>query len=111
MSLAVDRQATRIWLLNVGDLKPYEMTTEFFINYGWNATRWTPTNLGMFVQEWATREFNLSPADANEVVSIVANMTMFLARRKPELLNATMFSLTNYREHVKLCFVSELKLI
>ncbi|THH19207.1 hypothetical protein EW146_g1901 [Bondarzewia mesenterica] len=98
MSLAVDRKATEIWIVNVGDLKPYEMSIEFFVTYGWNATRWSLTNIDSFVSSWAVREFDLSAQDADTVASIVANLTMYLSRRKPELLNSTMFNLVNYRE-------------
>ncbi|KAI0056837.1 hypothetical protein BV25DRAFT_1831820 [Artomyces pyxidatus] len=98
MSLAVDRQATEVWVVNVGDLKPLEMATEFFIAYGWNSTRWSLTNLNTFVSSWAQREFALNTQDSIEVASIIANMTMFLSRRKPELLNSTTYSLINYRE-------------
>ncbi|KAJ7206913.1 hypothetical protein GGX14DRAFT_456996 [Mycena pura] len=98
MSIAVDRVATRIWVLNVGDLKPYERETEFFLSYGWDSSRWNPDNLDTFVSSWAKREFDVSDADAATVTSIVANLTRFNARRKPELLNSTTFSLINYRE-------------
>lgn len=106
MSLAVDREATRIWILNVGDLKPYEMSIEFFMDYAWNSSVWSLTNLDQFVHQWAIREFDLSASDANEVVTIMNNATRFLARRKPELLNATMFSLTDYREYANYCLLS-----
>ncbi|KAH9476877.1 hypothetical protein JR316_0010793 [Psilocybe cubensis] len=98
MSLAIQRQADRLWILNVGDLKPYERETEFFLSYGWNATRWTPANVQSFVSQWATREFDLSQQDTVTVANIVANLTRFNARRKPELLNSTTYSLINYRE-------------
>lgn len=98
MSLAVDRNATRIWIVNVGDLKPYELGTEFFITYGWNATRWSPLNLDSFVSAWAQREFGLASGDAAVVAEIVGNVTRWNARRKPELLNGTTYSLTDYRE-------------
>lgn len=98
MSIAVERQATRIWIVNVGDLKPYELATEFFINYGWNATRWNERNLDSFVSAWAQREFSLNARDSNIVSDIVGNLTRFNARRKPELLNGTTYSLINYRE-------------
>ncbi|CAL1698338.1 unnamed protein product [Somion occarium] len=98
MSLAIDREATRVWIVNVGDLKPYEMDTEFFITYGWNSTLWNPNNLDMFVSSWAQREFALSASQANEVVGILSNLTRFNARRKPELLNSTTYSLIHYRE-------------
>jgi hypothetical protein len=98
MSIAIDRDATRLWVLNVGDLKPLERETEFFISYGWNATRWNADNLDTFVSSWAKREFGVSDSDAAAVTDIVANLTRFNARRKPELLNSTTFSLINYRE-------------
>ncbi|KAJ6625989.1 hypothetical protein B0H10DRAFT_2430075 [Mycena sp. CBHHK59/15] len=98
MSIAIDRDATRVWVVNVGDLKPYERETEFFITYGWNASRWNPDNLDNFVSLWAQREFDLSAEDTATVTSIVANLTRFNSRRKPELLNSTTFSLINYRE-------------
>ncbi|CAK5271250.1 unnamed protein product [Mycena citricolor] len=98
MSIAIDRQATQIWVLNVGDLKPYERETEFFLAYGWDASLWNPDNLNDFVVGWAQREFDLSEQDADTVAGIVANVTRFNARCKPELLNATTYSLVAYRE-------------
>ncbi|OBZ74822.1 hypothetical protein A0H81_05528 [Grifola frondosa] len=98
MSAAVARDAVRIWVLNVGDLKPYELHTEFFMMYGWDASLWNRNNLDTFVSSWAQREFDLSVQDATEVTDIIANVTRWNARRKPELLNSTTYSLTNYRE-------------
>lgn len=99
MSIAVERNATRLWILNVGDLKPYERETEFFLTYGWNSSIWSPDNLNTFVDSWAQREFDLSNENAAAVTEIVANLTRWNARRKPELLNATTFSLYSYREY------------
>ena len=98
LSLAVDREATRIWILNVGDLKPYEMSIEFFMTLAWNSSIWNLDNLNTFVSAWATREFGLDAESADEVAQLSANMTMALSRIKPELLNSTTFSLFNYRE-------------
>ncbi|KAI0651150.1 hypothetical protein C8Q79DRAFT_1004466 [Trametes meyenii] len=98
MSLAVARNATKIWVLNVGDMKPYEMHTEFFLSLGWDASRWTPATLNNFVVAWAQREFDLSFSDATEVASLIHNVTRHNMRRKPELLNSTTYSLVNYRE-------------
>ncbi|TFY76148.1 hypothetical protein EWM64_g7865 [Hericium alpestre] len=98
MSLAVDREATQIWILNVGDLKPYEMSIEFFLTYGYDSEKWSISNFDSFVPSWATREFDLSDQDSLEVASIISNATRFLARRKPELINATTYSLISYRE-------------
>nr|VWP01674.1 6-methylsalicylic acid synthase (6-MSAS) (EC (Arthrosporol biosynthesis cluster protein AOL_s00215g283) [Ganoderma boninense] len=98
MSTAVNRDATNLWILNVGDLKPYEMHIEFFLTYGYDASKWNPANLNTYVTSWAQREFDLSAADAAEVASIVHNVTRHNARRKPELVSSTTYSLVNYRE-------------
>ena len=70
MSLAVEYEATRVWMLNVGDLKPYERSTEFFLTLGWNASRWTPDNLGTFVTSWAKRDFQVEDAEAENATSM-----------------------------------------
>ena len=98
MSTAVAREATSLWILNVGDLKPYERSTEFFLTLGWNASRWTPDNLGTFVTSWAKRDFQVEDDEAETIAEIIANFTKLNARRKPELWNSTTYSLTNYRE-------------
>ncbi|EJD06965.1 uncharacterized protein FOMMEDRAFT_102997 [Fomitiporia mediterranea MF3/22] len=98
LSQAVERQATRIWVVNVGDLKPYELNIEFFFSYGWNSSRWSFNNLDKFVSSWAQREFDVSPSVAEDIVTIMTNLTRWNNRRKPELLNGTTFSLTDYRE-------------
>ncbi|KAF8900166.1 hypothetical protein CPB84DRAFT_1847416 [Gymnopilus junonius] len=49
LSLAIQRQADRLWVLNVGDLKPYEREIEFFLTYAWNSTIWTQDNLHSFL--------------------------------------------------------------
>ena len=99
MSTAVARDAKTIWILNVGDLKPYEMNIEFFITYGWNASVWDRNNLNDFVTSWAQREFDVSSETALQISDIIANVTRFNARRKPELLNSTTYSLVSYREY------------
>ncbi|EIW56479.1 uncharacterized protein TRAVEDRAFT_49304 [Trametes versicolor FP-101664 SS1] len=98
MSLAVSRDAVKIWVLNVGDMKPYEMHTEWFLTLAYDASLWTPENYPSFVTQWAQREFDLSASDAAMVANLMHNVTRHNMRRKPELLNSTTYSLINYRE-------------
>ncbi|KIK66278.1 glycoside hydrolase family 115 protein [Collybiopsis luxurians FD-317 M1] len=98
LSLAIIRNATRVWVLNVGDVKPYEREIEYYMALGWNSSNLNPDNVDKFVTQWAEREFKLDTSEAEKVAEIVANLTRYNARRKPELLNSTTFSLVNYRE-------------
>jgi hypothetical protein len=96
MNLAYRYDATRIWIVNVGDLKPMELPIEFFLNLAWNPSRWTSQNIGEFTRLWAKREFGSKYAD--EIADIVERYAKYNARRKPELLAPDTYSLVNYDE-------------
>jgi hypothetical protein len=96
MSLAKQYGADRVWIVNVGHFKGYELPMEFFLGYGWNTDRWNGANVGDFTQQWAVREFGAKQAPA--IAELVAKYTKFNGRRKPEMLAPGTFSLTSYRE-------------
>jgi Glycosyl hydrolase family 115/Gylcosyl hydrolase family 115 C-terminal domain len=96
MNLALHYGATRIWVVNVGDLKPMEFPIEFFLSMARNPQRWGKDNLGEFTQLWATREFG--PEHAAEIADLVTQYTKFNARRKPEQLEPDTFSFLHFNE-------------
>jgi hypothetical protein len=96
MHLALEYGATRIWVVNVGDLKPMEFPIEFFLSYARDPERWGKDQLMEFTRLWATREFGAAHADA--IASMVAEYTKMNGWRKPELIDPETFSLTNYDE-------------
>jgi hypothetical protein len=96
MHLAYATGATRIWIVNVGDIKPLEFPTQFFLDYAWNPARWTAERLPEYTRQWAATTFG--PEHATEIADIVTTYSTFNGRRKPELLAPDTYSLTNYRE-------------
>jgi hypothetical protein len=96
MSLAKQYGADRIWIVNVGHFKGYELPLEFFLSLAWDTSRWTNENLNEFTRLWAAREFG--PEYAAEIADIMAKYSKYNGRRKPELLRPDTYSLTNYRE-------------
>jgi hypothetical protein len=96
MNLAYEYGATRIWLVNVGDLKPLEIPLEFIIRMGWNPAAMTKDVVADYQRRWAEREFGFEHAD--EIADIVSKYAKYNGIRKPDLLNPTVFSLVNYRE-------------
>ncbi|MGA2246548.1 MAG: glycosyl hydrolase 115 family protein [Verrucomicrobiota bacterium] len=96
LSLAKQYGADRIWIVNVGHFKGYELPMEFFLNFGWNMERWTNENLDEFTRRWARREFGND--FANDIADIISRCTKYNGRRKPELLDAETYSLVNYHE-------------
>ncbi len=96
MNLAYNYGATRIWIVNVGDLKPMEFPMEFFVTFAWEPQKWPKEKISEFTRLWAQREFG--PQYADQIAGIVSKYTKYNARRKPELLDPGTFSIVNYRE-------------
>ena len=96
MNLAHEYGANRIWIVNVGDLKPMEFPIEFFLDLARAPKSWPKERIQEFGRLWAEREFG--PAHAAEIADIVSKYTKYNGRRKPELLEPGTFSLTDYRE-------------
>lgn len=96
MHLAWRHEANRIWIVNVGDLKPMEFPTEFFLRYAWDPARWPYEKLEEYSRQWAAREFG--PAHAAEVAALINGYSKLNRRRTPELLAPDTYSLVNYRE-------------
>jgi hypothetical protein len=96
MDLAWQHDATRIWIVNVGDLKPMEFPIEYFLTFAWDPAAWPYERIGEFSREWAAREFG--PEHAAEIAALVNGYTKLNSRRKPEMITPDTFSLVNYRE-------------
>jgi hypothetical protein len=96
MNLAYEYGADRIWIVNVGDLKPMEFPIEFFLTLAWDPHRWPKEAISDYSRMWAEREFG--PAYATQIAHIVAGYTKLNGLRKPELIDPGTFSLVNYQE-------------
>jgi hypothetical protein len=84
MHKAYEHGADRMWIANVGDLKPAEITTEFFLQMAWDIGRWQPETLEQFLPEWAEREFGRE--HAAEIASMLSDYYLLNFQRKPEQL-------------------------
>ena len=94
MNLAVNSGATRIWVVNVGDLKPMEFPIEFFLTMARHADLWNQDNLQDYTRRWAARDFG--PEHADEIASLITTYTKYNGRRKPEQLEPDTFSLIHF---------------
>ena len=96
MHLASSYGADRIWIVNVGDIKPMEFPTQFFLDYAWNPAAWPAERLPEYSRRWAEQQFGTKYA--NDIADIVNKYTQYNSRRKPELLSPETYSLINFRE-------------
>ncbi len=96
MHLAYEYGVNRIWIVNVGDIKPMEFPISFFLDYAWNPGKWNEDNLSTYYTAWAEEQFGKE--HAKQIGEIIQKYTQYNARRKPELLSPETYSLINYKE-------------
>lgn len=96
MHLAYEYGVKQLWIVNVGDIKPMELPTSFFLDYAWNPRKWTANNLLQYTQEWSAQQFGRKHAAA--IAAILNKYTQYNSRRKPELLSPDTYSIANYNE-------------
>lgn len=96
MNLAYRHGVKDIWVVNVGDIKPMEFPISFWCDFAWNPERIGPDDVRRYTQTWAANQFGKE--HASEIADILTKYTRYNSRRKPELLDASTYSLENYNE-------------
>jgi hypothetical protein len=96
MNLAYHYGVDRIWIVNVGDLKPMELPISFFLDFAWDTKKWNAGNISQYTTQWAEEIFGKKYA--KEIGEILTKYTQYNSRRKPELLSPDTYSLINYDE-------------
>ncbi|MFG6443507.1 glycosyl hydrolase family 8 [Roseateles sp. LKC17W] len=91
MDLARAHGADALWIVNVGDIKPVEFPTHFFLDMAWAPQAMTPDALKAYPRHWAAATFGA--AQAAEIAELVTRYSQYAARRKPELVDANSFRL------------------
>ena len=92
MNLAYKFDATRLWIVNVGDIKPMEFPISFFLDYAWNPEKIQAEDLRNYTVDWAKANF---PAEfAKETADLLLTYTKYNSRRKPELLSPETYNIT-----------------
>ncbi|MCA9236801.1 MAG: glycosyl hydrolase 115 family protein [Planctomycetales bacterium] len=96
MHLADAYGARRLWIVNVGDIKPMEFPISFFLDYAWNPAAWSHEHLGDYARSWAAQQFG--PEQAEEIADLLTKYAKYNSRRKPELIAPETYSLVNFGE-------------
>ncbi len=108
MKKAYDHHARKLWVVNVGDIKPAEINLEYFMQMAWDITRWNNSNTREFLLQWATRDFG--EQFAAPIADIMEKHYQLGFARRPEHMvmqgpNKTIkwdwFSLVNYNDEAQ----------
>ena len=95
-SLAYKSGLDRIWIVNVGDLKPKEVPIDFILSYAWDPDAVRPGDERTWLENWSAGIFGA--AHAKNVAEIIASYSKLNLLRKPEVQDPGIFSVENYGE-------------
>lgn len=95
MHKAYEQGSDRVWVVNVGDIKPAEIGMEFFLRMAWDITPWNETAQPAFLTDWANRTFGST--HATEVAGVLEEYYRLNFPAKPEHMYLANFT-TNYDE-------------
>ncbi|MEO2127151.1 MAG: glycosyl hydrolase 115 family protein [Christiangramia sp.] len=96
MSLAYAYEANKLWIVNVGDIKPMEYPISFFLDYAWKPSKFNLKDLQQYPKKWAAEQFGEQYSE--EIGELLQSYTTLNSRRKPELLSPETYSLEHYQE-------------
>ncbi len=96
MNLAYRYGVDKMWILNVGDLKPMEYPIQFFLDMAWNPDQFNARNLSRHSVEFCRSIFGEQYAE--EAARLLRTYAKFNRRVTPELLNMRTYSVHNYNE-------------
>ena len=84
MTRAYEQGARTFWVVNVGDIKNTELSTEFFLDLAWHADHTDVNAPSNFLLARAARDFG--PANAEQIADIWRRHQALAFARKPEHL-------------------------
>ena len=95
LSLAYDHGIQRMWILNVGDLKPTEYPIQLFMDMAWNPKEYTQQNVTEHTQRFFSSVLGGETAErlASEVAAVYNRNCQYMARVTPEMLDARTYNL------------------
>ncbi len=101
MSKAFEYGASRLWVFNVGDLKPAEAEIEFSLDLAWNVAQWPPEKAHLYIKHWAAETFG--PEFAQQIADIKRDYYWLAQTGKPEHLDLITFTREEAQRRLEAC--------
>lgn len=84
MKNAWDHNVRKLWILNVGDIKPAEYDMEFFLDMAWNINSVNDNSVYSHMQKWMERNFGSGLS--TELSSVMREYYRLANIRRPEFM-------------------------
>ncbi len=91
LQLTYNYGVDKIWLLNVGDIKPNEYPMDFFLEMAWNPTVFNEKNMDQYTRKFCAEQFGDTQAD--EAMQILNEYCKYSSRITPEMLDEKTYNL------------------
>lgn len=101
MTKAYDYGAQKVWIINVGDLKPAETQIEYFLELARDVEGVNKISSEEYLAQKAKRDFGFTNEQAIEYASIHTEFLRLANSRRPEHMENNLFDLVVYNEGQK----------
>ena len=93
LTLAYENGIDRLWILNVGDLKPMEYPISQFMDMAWNPHKYAVNQITNHTRDWCAQQFG--EEQAGEAARLLNLICKYNGRCTPEMLDKNTYSLEN----------------
>ncbi len=103
MTTAYEAGVTKMWIVNVGDLKEMEYPLSFFMELAYDYETWGKNGLNRtkeFAFKWIDKQFGsrLTDSQKKDVFKVIEGYTRYNALRTPETMNEKIYNPVNFKE-------------
>ena len=99
MGKAYTQGASKLWVFNIGDIKPAELELQFAMDMAWDVNKWTSANAYNYTKFWAAEIFG--DQLSTEIAAIKNEYYQLAASGKPEHLNNIDFTYAQMQERLQ----------
>ncbi|NOT93734.1 glycosyl hydrolase 115 family protein [Ferruginibacter sp.] len=99
MKKAYDYGAKKLWVFNIGDIKPAELETQFALDMAWDISNYNASDPSAYIYNWAAETFGKENASA---ITRIKNLYYQLAQAgKPEHVGLLKFTAKEINERLE----------
>lgn len=98
LSRAYSQGVRRMWIINVGDIKPAEMELEFAMDLAWDIHSWTPERAAEYSRHWAAKTFGEPLAD--QIAEIKNEYYRLAVTGKPEHIHLVEYTMEEQNQRI-----------
>lgn len=95
MTLTYEYGVDKLWVLNVGDLKPMEYPITLFLNMAWNPTQYDQNTLTNHTQKYFKQLLGVNDEMATEAARLYTLSSKYNGRVTAEMLNKDTYNVNN----------------